>query len=114
MSRLTTGAANGIVSAAAVAGVLVALVNYLTPDNGIARTPGALLVVASTALLLLVGVALRRQKSQEGAWRSAMLAMVAILIAGTAWASWLLEAPTLVALMALAATAWMLGLVRRN
>ena len=114
MSRSTAGAAAGIVPAAALAGTLVALANYLTPDNGIAGTPGALLVVASSALIVLVGLVLWRQSSRAGALHRVLRIIALVLIAGTAWAAWLLEAPTLVAIMGVAALGWSTGLLRRS
>ena len=100
--------------AAALAGTLVSLVNYFMPDNGIAGTPGALLVVASTALLVVTGLVLRRQGSRSGAPQRVLRAIALVLIAGTAWAAWLLEAPTLVAIMGVAALGWAMGMLRRS
>ncbi len=114
MSRSTTGAAGSIVPAAALAGALVALVNYFTPDNGIAGTPGALLVVASTALLVVFGLVLRRQSSRSGALQRVLRVIALVLIAGTAWAAWLLEAPSLVVIMGVAALGWAMGMLRRS
>ena len=114
MSRSTTGAAASIVPAAALAGTLVALANYFTPDNGIAGTPGAMLVVASTALLVFVGIVLRKESSRAGALQRVLRVIALVLIAGTAWAAWLLEAPTLVVIMGVAALGWSMGLLRRS
>jgi len=91
----------------AALGVLVALVNYFMPDNGISGTPGALLVVASSALLALVGFTIRRRIA-GGRGMGFLLALIAlILIAGTGFATWLLEAPVHFALMVLAGLGWL-------
>lgn len=84
------------------------------PDNGIAGTPGALLVVASSALLLLVGFALWRQGPRAGTPQRLLRFIALVLIAGTVWAAWLLEAQTLVAIMGVAALGWSMGLLRRS
>ena len=94
--------------------MLTALVNYFMPDNGIAGTPGALLVVASTALLVLVAFVLRRESLRAGALQRVLRVIALVLITGTAWAAWLLEAPTLVAIMGVAAVGWSVGLLRRS
>lgn len=100
--------------AAALAGTLVSVVNYFMPDNGIAGTPGALLVVASTALLVVVGFVLRRASPRAGGLSRMLRVIAMVLIAGTAWAAWLLEAPTLVAIMGVAALGWVVGMLRRS
>lgn len=94
-------AAASALSAAAAMGVVVALANFFTPDNGISGTPGALLVVGSSALVLLLGLLLRRRisRGRSGGMLPSLLAL--ILIAGTAFAAWLLEARVLFALMVL-------------
>jgi quinoprotein glucose dehydrogenase len=85
--------------AAALLGVAVSVVNYVTPDNGIAGTPGALLVIVSTVALALVAWMLRRRFAL-GRGRGVLWQAIALfLLAGTAFAAWLLEAPVLVALM---------------
>jgi hypothetical protein len=89
-----------LLCAAAVAGTLVAIVNYVMPDNGIAGTGGALLVIGSSALAAGLGAALAR--GATGRMRCASLVAALVLVAGTAFAAWLLEAPTLVAAMAVA------------
>jgi hypothetical protein len=114
MSRSTTGIAGGIVPLAGLAGTLVALANYFMPDNGISGTPGALLVIASSALLAVVGLALWRQTSRAGTPQRLLRFIALVLIAGTAWAAWLLEAPTLVAIMGVAALGWTMSLLQRS
>ena len=114
MSRSTAGVTAGIVPVAALAGTLVALANYFMPDNGISGTPCALLVIVSSALLVLVGLALWRQSSRAGTPQRLLRSIALVLIAGTAWAAWLLEAPTLVAIMGVAALGWALSLLQRS
>jgi hypothetical protein len=86
--------------------VVVALVNYFVPGNGISGTPGALLVVASSSLLALVGYLSGRRIVAGRTGGAALLLIALILLAGTALAAWLLEAYVLFALMMLAGLGW--------
>jgi hypothetical protein len=94
--------------AGALAGAVVAVINYFMPDNGIAGTPGAALVVGSSLALALTGLPLRRRAGV------CMLLVAAVLVAGTAFAAWLLESRLLVVAMAVAALGWMMLVLRRN
>jgi hypothetical protein len=112
MSKAKSPAIPFAMALCALVGVGVALVNYVVPGNGISGTPGALLVVASSALLALVGYWLGR-RIQDGRTGGAPLLLVAlILVAGTALAAWLLEAYVLFALMLLAGLGWIALAVR--
>jgi hypothetical protein len=99
---------------AALLGVVVSVVNYVTPDNGIAGTPGALLVIVSTAALALVGFALRRRYMVARRGGVLWPAIALFLLAGTALAGWLLETAVLVALMMLAALSWLYIVIGRR
>jgi hypothetical protein len=104
-------AASWLIAGAAL-GTLVALLNYFMPGNGISGTEGALLVVASSALLAWVGFALRRRLA-GGRGVGLLLPLVAlILVSGTAFAAWLLEARVLFALMVLAGAGWVALVLR--
>lgn len=96
----------------ALVAVVVALVNYFVPGNGISGTPGALLVVASSALLALVGYLSGRRIAAGRTGGGAWLLIALILLAGTALAAWLLEATVLFALMMLAGLGWIVLAVR--
>lgn len=111
IAAVATGAS--MLIAGAALGALVALANYVMPDNGIAGTPGALLVVASSSLLALAGFAIRRRLAQGSGGGFAWLLVALVLVAGTAFAAWLLEAYGLFALMLLAGLGW-LALVFRS
>lgn len=91
-------------AAAAVAGALVSIFNYFSPDSGIDGTGGALLVIATTLLIAIVALLLGR----PGRGRPLLGGLCLILLLGTAFAAWLLNSPTLVALMAIAIVGWLL------
>lgn len=107
MKMATGRLGSTLLIAAALLGIAVSAVNYVMPDNGIAGTPGALLVIVSTAALALVAYALRRRLADGRGGGLLWHAIALILLAGTAFAAWLLETPVLVALMALGACAWL-------
>lgn len=94
---------------------LVAAFNYFMPGNGISGTYGALLVIASSVALLLVGRMLAKRMSAgiAGFTRNLVLNLaVVVLVLGTAFAAWLLEAYVLFALILLAGLGWLWLLVR--
>jgi len=92
--------------------VVVAAVNYFMPGNGISGTWGALLVVGSSLALMLVGWMLARRLA-AGFTRNRLLNLVAVvLIVGTAFAAWLLEAYVLFVLVLLAGLGWLWLLLR--
>jgi hypothetical protein len=106
MPKAKSSASSFAMALCALAAVVVALVNYLMPGNGISGTPGALLVVASSALLAGVGY-LSGRRIAAGRTGGAVLLLIALfLLAGTALAAWLLEAYVLFALMMLAGLGW--------
>lgn len=96
----------------ALVALVVALVNYFVPGNGISGTPGALLVVASSALLAGVGYLSGRRVAAGRTGGAALLLIALFLLAGTGLAAWLLEAYGLFALMMLAGLSWIVLAVR--
>jgi len=96
-----------IIVTAALGGLVVSVFNFFNPESGITGTAGALLVIVSTALLVLFGWLM----SGHG-WRSgffpAFITLSAILdIAGTAFAAYLLHSWTLLCLMLIALLGWL-------
>src|SRR5690625_7956641 len=65
---------------AAVAGVILALYNYLTPLTGVTGTPGALLVIVSSAVAIVIALALARAPSLGSriVWRVILMLMVCV------------------------------------
>ncbi|MDQ6684471.1 MAG: hypothetical protein M3Z16_05025, partial [Pseudomonadota bacterium] len=78
-----------LVLLAALIGLGIALFNYLWSDNGIHGTGGALLVVASTVVMLLVAGALLRWATSMPRWlRAALLFLLLVDIVGTGFAAY--------------------------
>jgi hypothetical protein len=95
---------------AAVAGLAIALFNYFWHDNGIHGTPGALLVVVSSALMAAASCALLFAAMARGL-RATLIVLIALDIIGTGIASYMLEADWLLAAMGVALIGWILHLV---
>jgi hypothetical protein len=91
---------------AAIVGLAVSIYNYNSDDSGIAGTPGAMLVIASTALLLFAGFVLGRDMG-GGGFRAVLTALCFLGIVGTGFAGYLLESTTLVATMVLCLLGWL-------
>ena len=91
--------------------LLDSLFNYFWTGNGIHGSEGALLVVVSTLLLVLaVGVVLNRWGP---GWLRLILEILTVLdFLGTGLAAYFLEAWILLALVVLAAIAWLIHVLR--
>lgn len=104
-TRSAAAAGNWLIAAAAVAGLAVSIFNYLQPD-GIGGIGGALLVIASSALILAAS-AVRALLTQP--WLQISIGVLLFLgIIGTGLAAYMLEAWLLLALMALAMIGWLI------
>ena len=92
--------------------VFDALKNYFSPDSGIAGTPGAILVIASTIFLLGFGLVMRGYAGQGRLFRALVTAFAFADIVGTALAGYLLDSETLVALMMVCLVGWLAHIFR--
>src|SRR5690348_1908939 len=98
-----------ILPLAALIGLGAAIFDYFYPDNGIHGTGGVLLVIVSTAVMLVLALLLVRW-ARAGFAHGLLLALLLIDIAGTALAAYLLEAWALLGAMALALIGWLVDL----
>ncbi|GGB18684.1 hypothetical protein [Allosediminivita pacifica] len=78
-----------LILAGALAGAAVAVYNYLTPLTGVTGSLGALIVIASSILLIIAGVLI--QLSQPGGWRSLLRTLVVLGAIGTGLAAYFLH-----------------------
>ncbi len=96
-------------------GTLIALGNavfdYFWTGNGIHGSYGALLVVGSSALMLLAVGALTLWPAMPRAVRGILLFLILIDIGGTGFAAYMLEAWWVVGAMALALVGWIVRLL---
>ena len=103
--RATSGA--WIMAATATVATALSVYNYLTRGTGIDHTPGALLVVISSALILLAALVLALAPSTPR-WVRVVLEILLLLgVLGTALAAYFLEAYALLGLMAVALVGWL-------
>jgi hypothetical protein len=86
--------------------LLDSVFNYFSRGNGISGTEGALLVVVSTLLMLIAAILLARDMVR-GWVRVTFEILIVLDFIGTAAAAYFLNAWLLVAVVALAAIAWL-------
>ncbi len=98
-----------LVALGAILGALVSIFNYMSPDSGIAGTPGAVLVIISTLILFLFSTMMGRYGVRSTALRVFILISALLAILGTAFAGYMLESNALIAFMAVS----LIGLIMR-
>lgn len=110
----TAGGAIGplLVLAGGAGAAAVAMGAWFDRMSGIAGTPGAAIVIASGTALMLAALAMMvRAPRHEGIDR-ALNFLTALGILGTALAGWFLMQPRVQVAMALAATGWLVQVMR--
>lgn len=114
MKRHTTLSATGagLVALGAAVGAGLALYNYLAPMTGVTGTPGALLVVVSSLLLLAAGVVIWLVSRGFGYWLLEVLGFAGVV--GTFVAAWFLHEWWLMAAMGVVFVGLVLSLFRRS
>jgi hypothetical protein len=99
-----------LLTLASLLGLADAIFNYISTDNGIHGTEGALLVVVSTALLVVASLLLI---GGIRGWLKGLFEVLIFLgILGTGAAAYFLEAQILLILMVIALLGWLLQLGR--
>lgn len=93
-----------------IVGAAVSIANFLSPDSGIAGTPGAILVIASTLILVAFGLLMRDGTIRSRGVRGFVAAAALFNIAGTAFAGYLLDSETLVVAMLVSLAGWFIHL----
>jgi hypothetical protein len=102
-----------LISLAAILGAAVSLYNYFEPLSGIAGTPGAILVIASTLILFALGLIMAIDL-RSAAFRVFLAISALLAILGTAFAAHLLDSRVLLALMVVALLGWFICLFKRR
>ena len=97
-----------LIAASSAAGLLASLIYYFWRGDGIAYTPGALLVIISTGLLLAASLVMATRVFPHWLLSEFLTVATCLDILGTAFAAWLLEAHWLLAMMALSAVGWII------
>lgn len=99
---------------ASLFGFAVSVFNYYDPQSGIAGEPGTLLVIASTMLLSMFGLAMVANRRRSIIIRIFFIVASFLNIAGTAFAGYLLHSQTLVILMLISLFGWIFHVFRRR
>ena len=99
-----------LVASSAVCLVLSAF-NYFSTDNGIHGTPGALVVIVSSALIFAASLVVALDRAMRLALRILLLVAILLGIVGTGFAAWLLEADILLAAMVVALAGWCVNVI---
>jgi hypothetical protein len=100
-----------LLALAALVGLGIAVFNDLDTANGIHGSYGALLVIVSTALMLLAALALAIWPRLPRGLRGLLLVLILLDIAGTGFAAYMLEAWWLVGAMSAALLFWLVHLI---
>jgi hypothetical protein len=95
-----------VVAAASAIGLVICIFNFVDPGSGIAGSAGALLVIASSALILAAGLLLAVARSVPGWLRVSLDALLLLGVIGTGFAAYMLEAPLVLGAMAVALIGW--------
>lgn len=103
-----------LLSAGGLVGLAVVLYYYLTPHNGIDGTEGALLVVVSSALILIAGLARLIFRRMPRALRVILDILLFFGIIGTGFAAYMLEAYPLLAAMVVSFIGWLINPFRHH
>jgi len=111
MSELERKTGARVLLGAAVAALAISIFNYFWTGNGIHGTAGALLVVVSSVLLAAAAAALLFAGNMGRGLRGTLVVLTVLDIVGTGLAAYFLEAPWLIAAMAVALIGWILRLV---
>jgi len=101
-----------LLTLASLAGLADAIFNYISADNGIHGTEGALVVVVSTALLLIASLLIF---GGLRGWLKGLFEVLLFLgVLGTGAAAYFLEAQILLVLMVIALVGWVLQVGRNR
>ena len=107
-----TGARYGVwmMLLGALIGLAEAVFDFFWSGNGIHGTAGVVLVIVSTALMVLAAGALTLWPAMPRWLRGVLMILILLDIAGSGFASYMLEAWWLVGAMALALVGWIVHL----
>ncbi|MCD7060579.1 hypothetical protein [Pelagibacterium xiamenense] len=100
-----------VVALGAAVGLIISIINYFTPGNGISGTPGALLVIGSTLAILLAATVIWFLAGRLSWIGGTLFVLILLGILGTAFAGYLLESAWLPVTMAVCLAGWLTGLV---
>ncbi|WP_274426154.1 hypothetical protein [Chelativorans sp. YIM 93263] len=104
----------GLIALGAAAGLALSIFAYISRSSGINGTAGALLVIASTAAILLAALALTCWPAMRGWLRGTLLFLLLLGILGTGLAAHFLASVWLQVAMAVCLIGWLLAIMGRK
>jgi quinoprotein glucose dehydrogenase len=108
LSRRASGA--WLLCLGALIALLISIFDFFWTGNGIHGTGGVLLVVVSSAVMLILGLALERWRAASSWAHGILLAVLLVDILGTGFAAYMLEAWWVLAFMVVALAGWLVDL----
>lgn len=112
MSRATS--ATGLIALGGAAGLIISLIAYTTKSSGIDGSAGALLVILSSALILLAALALTIWATRRSWWTGTLVFLLLLGILGTAFAAYMLDSHWLLIAMAVSMIGWLFATAIRR
>ena len=103
-----------LLGTASILALALSIFNYFWTGNGIHGTPGALLVIVSSALMLIATSFLYVAPLIASWLRGTLMVLILLDIVGTAAAAYFLEADLLLAAIAVAFIGWIWRLARQR
>jgi len=103
-----------IIGLAALAGLFVAVYAYFDRGGGIDHTAGTVLVIASTAILLVAAAVLAFAPGAPAWLRGLLLAGCLLDVLGTGLAAFFLHASLLLAAMVVGLAGWLAAMVPKR
>lgn len=103
-----------LLGTASLLALALSIFNFFWTGNGIHGTPGALLVIVASALMLAAAIFLHVAPLIANWLRGLLLGLIALDIAGTALAAYMLEAYLLLAVMGIALIGWIVRIFRKR
>lgn len=100
-----------VLALASLIAFAVTIYNFFDKSNGIHGTEGALLVVVSTALMLIASLVISVGRVRPRWFRVLLEVLILLDILGTGLAGYLLESWALVGLMVIALIGWLVYVV---
>ncbi|WEX08733.1 hypothetical protein [Chelativorans sp. AA-79] len=102
----------GLIALGAAAGLAISIAAYLSRGSGINGTEGALLVIASSAAILVAALALVFKPAMHGLLRGVLLFLLFLGILGTGAAAYFLASIWLQLAMAVCLVGWLAVIIR--
>ncbi len=106
--------AAGLIALGAAGGLVISTMNYFSNSSGINGTGGALLVITSSAAVMLAALVLALRPGMRGWLRGTLLVPLLLGILGTGLAAYFLASTWLQVAMAICLIGWIVAILSRR